>query len=82
MSIAVRWLATSFAVVVACSGPSARNTRNPDASAQPDERPMMVNTELPFHYPVALYARKVQGNVTLRLFIDTNGKAVADSTAT
>ena len=40
----------------------------------------MVNSEPPFHYPVALYARKLQGNVTLRLFIDANGRAVTDST--
>ena len=41
---------------------------------------MMVNSEPPFHYPAALYARKLQGNVTLRLFIDVNGRAVTDST--
>ena len=40
----------------------------------------MVNTEAPFHYPAALYARKLQGNVTLRLFIDVDGSAVPDST--
>ena len=34
---------------------------------------VMLNNELPFHYPPALYARKVQGNVTLRLYIDRNG---------
>jgi len=41
----------------------------------------MINaTDPPFHYPVALYARKAQGSVTLRLFVDANGRAVADST--
>lgn len=40
----------------------------------------MVNSELPFHYPGALYARKLQGNVTLRLFVDANGRAVPEST--
>jgi periplasmic protein TonB len=40
----------------------------------------MVNTDPPFHYPVALYARKAQGNVTLRLYVDVDGKAVPDST--
>jgi len=40
----------------------------------------MVNTELPFHYPGALYARKLQGNVTLRLHIDLNGLTVPEST--
>jgi TonB family protein len=46
----------------------------------PDEVPKMLNTELPFRYPAALYARKVQGNVTLRLHIDRDGQVRADST--
>jgi TonB family protein len=47
---------------------------------QPDEAPVMLNKELPFRYPPALYAQKVQGNVTLRIFIDREGTIVADST--
>ena len=46
----------------------------------PDEVPKMLNTELPFRYPAALYARKIQGNVTLRLRIDRDGQVSADST--
>jgi protein TonB len=46
----------------------------------PDEVPRMLNTDLPFRYPAALYARKVQGNVTLRLRIDRDGQVSADST--
>jgi TonB family protein len=42
--------------------------------------PVMLNKELPFRYPPALYAQKVQGNVTLRIFIDRDGQIVADST--
>lgn len=48
--------------------------------ARPDEYPVMLNKELPFRYPPSLYAKKVQGNVTLRLFIDKNGHVVPDST--
>jgi TonB family protein len=40
----------------------------------------MLNKELPFRYPPALYAQKVQGNVTLRIYIDRDGSIVADST--
>lgn len=47
---------------------------------RPDEHPVMVNAELPFRYPPALYTRKVQGNVTLRLFIDRDGRVLPDST--
>ena len=46
----------------------------------PDEAPKMLNKELPFHYPQALFAKKVQGNVTLRLFIDRDGHVRPDST--
>ena len=49
-------------------------------AAHPDEVPKVLNTELPFRYPAALYARRIQGNVTLRLFIDRDGQVAADST--
>jgi TonB family protein len=49
-------------------------------SSSPDELPHMLNTDLPFRYPAALYARKVQGNVTLRLHVDRDGQVSADST--
>ncbi len=40
----------------------------------------MLNREVPFHYPGVLYARRLQGNVTLRLYVDRNGLTVQDST--
>jgi TonB family protein len=46
---------------------------------KPDEIPIRTG-DLPFHYPPALYARKIQGNVTLRLYIDRNGQVTPDST--
>jgi TonB family protein len=46
----------------------------------PDERPQMLNEEVPFRYPVSLYLQRVQGNVTLRLFVDAEGRVVSDST--
>ena len=49
-------------------------------SARPDTYPVMINREMPFRYPPALYAEKVQGNVVLRLFVDTAGTVVNDST--
>lgn len=50
------------------------------SSVRPDELPRILNKELPFRYPAALYARKVQGNVTLRLFIDKDGRVHPEST--
>ena len=64
--------------VVACADDGA--TARPVAAARPDVPPVMVNPQPPFHYPAALYARRVQGNVTLRLFVDADGRAVEDST--
>jgi TonB family protein len=49
-------------------------------ASTPDEVPKMLNTDLPFRYPAALYARKVQGNVTLRLHVDRDGLVRPDST--
>jgi TonB family protein len=48
--------------------------------ARPDTMPVMRNREPPFRYPSALYAQKVQGNVTLRIFIDTAGRVHPEST--
>ncbi len=48
---------------------------------KPDVLPAVQNKELPFRYPAALYAKKIQGNVTLRIFIDSLGIVHGDSTA-
>ena len=48
--------------------------------ATPDELPQMVNRELPFRYPVAVYRRRMQGNVMLRLYVDATGVVIPDST--
>jgi protein TonB len=49
--------------------------------AKPDIMPVMLNRELPFRYPPALYARKVQGNVTLHIHIDSTGVVWPESTS-
>ena len=49
-------------------------------AARPDEVPKVINTDLPFRYPAALYARRVQGNITLRMYIDRDGQVLSDST--
>lgn len=47
---------------------------------EPVELPALLTTELPFRYPPALYIRQVHGDVTLRLFIDSLGLVVPEST--
>jgi periplasmic protein TonB len=49
--------------------------------AKPDVMPVMLNRELPFRYPPALYARRVQGNVTLHIHIDSTGIVWPESTS-
>ena len=46
----------------------------------PDELPQMLNAELPFRYPLPEYSRRIEGNVMLRLFVDTSGMVIPDST--
>jgi TonB family protein len=49
-------------------------------ASAPDELPQVINRELPFRYPVTVYRRHQQGNVTLRLYVDSSGAVVPDST--
>ncbi|MDQ3698072.1 MAG: energy transducer TonB [Gemmatimonadota bacterium] len=48
---------------------------------RPDSLPVMLNEDLPFRYPPSLYEVRVQGNVTLRIFIDTVGRLLPESTS-
>jgi periplasmic protein TonB len=64
----------------ACKKGDGSNLSFQTVGRQPDVAPVMLNKELPFRYPPALYAQKVQGNVTLRIYIDSNGAIVPDST--
>ena len=62
------------------SGDAAARLPKVLSDDRPDEAPVMVNKDLPFRYPAPLYARRVQANVVLRLFIDRDGRVFADST--
>lgn len=66
--------------VAACKKGEGSSLPFQTVGRQPDVPPVMLNKELPFRYPPALYAQKVQGNVTLRIYIDRDGSIVADST--
>lgn len=75
--------AAAFTVASACGQKDATQKMAQAlqvGTSRPDEVPKALNTELPFRYPAALYARRVQGNVTLRLFIDRDGQVRSDST--
>jgi len=75
----------TIAVLVAVSLAACKKGDGPGmpfqtVGRQPDVAPVMLNKELPFRYPPALYAQKVQGNVTLRIFINKDGTIAPDST--
>jgi len=82
MRLAAASIIAAAAMATACGGKTlhAPAWRGAAATVHPDEAPSLLNTELPFHYPASLYARKVQGNVTLRLFVDRDGRVTRDST--
>ena len=75
-------LAVAVVSLAACS--SDRTPASAATAAQRggplDELPRMLNAELPFRYPPALYAQKIQANVLLRLYVDSLGAVVRDST--
>ena len=73
------------AVLLAAACPSPDTTKKAidaltAAGAPPDELPVMLNRELPFRYPDALFASKVQANVTIRIYIDSSGVVWPEST--
>src|SRR6266498_1855224 len=77
-----RWTALMIAGVVLAGCTRSGEADQPFAGvgARPDVLPVMLNRDLPFRYPPSLYARKVQANVTLRVFIDKEGQVVSEST--
>ena len=44
------------------------------------EAPVALNPDVPIAYPPAQYEQKIEGDVTLRLFVDSTGKLIPEST--
>ena len=67
----------------ACRGPEgdgAAPLPQPGADRR-DQTPISVNADPPVQYPPELYEQGVEGTVVLRLFIDSTGAVIADSTS-
>lgn len=64
----------------ACKKDAGTGDSFPGIGPRPDVLPVMLNRELPFKYPPSLYTKKIQANVTLRVFIDKEGQIVPEST--
>jgi TonB family protein len=81
MKAVVGWMMLLGALVsTGCNKGEESDQPFSGVGARPDVLPVMLNKDLPFRYPASLYAKKVQANVTLRVFIDKEGQVVAEST--
>src|SRR5438874_280188 len=78
----VRSLLLIAFVVTACRGGSKQSDGQTSQAAPPpeSEAPVALNPDVPIAYPPALFDQKVEGDVTLRLFVDSTGKLVPEST--
>ncbi len=80
-----RWT-TGVAVLLALAGGCRRSgsppaQQAPQAAVPPDqEPPVALNADSPVQYPPALFDQKVEGDVVLRLFIDSAGRLAPEST--
>jgi TonB family protein len=67
--------------VTGCRGGSQSDAQASQAAPPPEsEAPVALNPDVPIAYPPALYEQKVEGDVTLRLFVDSTGRLVPEST--
>ena len=74
-------LLVAFALT-ACRGGSKQAEGQTSQAAPPpeSEAPVALNPDVPIAYPPALFDQKVEGDVTLRLFVDSTGKLIPEST--
>src|SRR3989442_13967607 len=75
------------AIVVAVAGchgcaPRADSATGGGQAAPPpeSEAPVALNPNVPIAYPPALFDQKAEGDVTLRLFADSTGRLIPEST--
>ena len=65
-----------------CRGNAPQSDGQTSQAAPPpeSEAPVALNPDVPIAYPPALFDQKVEGDVTLRLFVDSTGKLIPEST--
>ena len=64
-------LAVLVLAIVACAGAG---------EDEPDTDPALLTQDLPFVYPRELFAQRVEGDVELRLYVDSLGLVIPEST--
>lgn len=74
--------AATLLVALACggSGPPPDGQASQAAPPPESEAPVALNPDVPIAYPPALFDQKIEGDVTLRLFADSAGRLLPEST--
>ncbi len=68
--------------MLACGGSApAPDAQGAQAAPPPEsEAPVALNADVPIAYPPALFEQKIEGEVVLRLFADSTGRLIPEST--
>jgi len=74
----VRLCVCAFALLAACRKEPAAVRR--EAQGRQNDVPVAINGESPFQYPAALYDQGIEGEVRLRLWVDSTGRVAPEST--
>ena len=68
-------------LALGCGGSAPpRDAQGTQAAPPPEsEPPVALNPDVPIAYPPALFEQKVEGDVTLRLYVDSTGRLIPES---
>jgi TonB family protein len=77
-----RTIGVLLCALIGCDRGSDGTVRLADPNAPPpaEEPPVAINSFSPVRYPPALLAQGIEGRVLLRLYVDSTGKVISDST--
>ena len=79
-----RLMLATLALVAGCTGREDGTVRlgdhQPDTESPADQPPVATNPVSPMEYPAALLSEGIGGRVLLRLYVDSAGRLIADST--
>lgn len=74
-------IAVGLLLAAACRGSTPQSDAQAGQAASPaSEAPVALNPDMPIAYPPALFEQRVEGDVMLRLFVDSTGKLIPEST--
>src|SRR5258705_8735831 len=76
----VRSILLVACMLTACRGGSQSGGQTSQAAPPESEAPVALNPDMPIAYPPRQFDQKVEGDVTLRLFVDSTGKLIPEST--